>query len=634
MTTSVQLWAAWRTLCQAWLATLLLGALGHPAALASQRELTVLVVYSSSRLLPANVEGDRGLRQVVRSTADRPVLIVDEYLDLPRLGGPAYEQTLRTYLHDKYAPRPPDVVVAAGDTALVFLLANRAQLFPGLPMVHMGVAASAVRNAAPLPSDVLGVPYELDFAANIEQALRLHPGARRVVTVTGTSPVDRGFESRLRQVAPRFEARAAVEFLSGLPHAEVLKRVAALDASSIVFSPGYYKDGGGLTFSPRSSVEAMAAVATAPLYGPFNPFIGTGAVGGVMASFEAMGRQGGEIVNALLGGTAPASLSLPKAMPTALNLDWRQVQRWGIAEAAIPDDAVVHFREPTLWQAHRQELLIAAAVFLLQAGLIGLLVFERRRRLAAERATSQQRADYAHASRLAIAGEMTASIAHEINQPLGAILSNAETAELLLDSGVDRRDELRRIVADIRRDDLRASEVIRRLRALLARQEVQREPIDLNDAVRDMELLLRAEVQRRGMVLHIRPAPSAQTVLGDRIQIQQVLINLVLNAMDAMTGLGDLRNTVEVAVQGQAGGSRITVRDRGPGIAAADLPKVFDSFFSTKRKGMGLGLSIARTLVQAHGGHIAAQNGADDGAVFQIDLPAPGTAPQSSGSKP
>jgi signal transduction histidine kinase len=525
------------------------------------------------------------------------------------------------------------VVVAAGDTALVFLLANRAQLFPGLPMVHMGVAASAVRNAAPLPSDVLGVPYELDFAANIEEALRLHPGARRVVTVTGTSPVDRGFESRLRQVAPRFEARAAVEFLSGLPHAEVLKRVAALDASSIVFSPGYYKDGGGLTFSPRSSVEAMAAVATAPLYGPFNPFIGTGAVGGVMASFEAMGRQGGEIVNALLGGTAPASLSLPKAMPTALNLDWRQVQRWGIDERSVPDDAVVHFREPTLWQAHRWELLVAAAVFLLQAGLIGLLVFERRRRLAAERATSQSRADYAHASRLAVAGEMTASIAHEINQPLGAILSNAETAELLLDSGADRRDELRRIVADIRRDDLRASEVIRRLRALLARHEVQSEPIDLNDAVRDMELLLRAEVQRRGMELDIRPAPTAQTVLGDRIQLQQVLINLVLNAMDAMAGQGAARRTVEVAVQGQAGGSRITVRDQGPGIPAADLPKVFDSFFSTKRKGMGLGLSIARTLVQAQGGRISAENGADGGALFQIDFPAPGTTLRPNGNK-
>ncbi len=610
----------------------MLGVLGHAAAAASQREFTVLVVYSSSRLLPANIEGDRGLRQVVRSTVNRPVLIVDEYLDMPRLGGPAYEQTLRSYLHDKYAPRMPDVVVLAGE-GLPFLLANRADIFPGRALVHMGVLSSTVRASAPLPPDVVGVPVELDFAGTIEQALRWHPKARRAVIVTGTTPVDRGFESRLRELAPRFEARAPMEFLSGLPHAEVLKRLAALGDEAIVFTPGYFKDGDGHTFTPRSSAEAMAAVSTAPLYGPFNTFIGIGAVGGVMPNFEAMGRQTGEIVNALLDGAAPASLSMAKTMPTALNVDWRQVQRWGIDKGAIPDDAVVHFREPTLWQAHRQELLVAAAVFLLQAGLIGWLVIERRRRLAAERTTDQQRAEYAHASRLALAGEMTASIAHEINQPLGAILSNAETAELLLDSGADRRDELRRIVADIRRDDLRASEVIRRLRALLARQEVQHEPIDLNDAVRDMELLLRAEVQRRGMVLDLRPARGAQTVLGDRVQIQQVLINLVLNAMDAMAGLGEPRHTVEVAVQGQAGGSRVTVRDRGLGIPAADLPKVFESFFSTKRKGMGLGLSIARTLVQAHGGRIRAENGADGGTVFQIDFPAPGATLQSNGSK-
>jgi hypothetical protein len=282
---------------------------------------------------------------------------------------------------------------------------------------------------------VVGVPVELDFAGTIEQALRWHPKARRVVIVTGSTPVDRGFESRLRELAPRFEARAPMEFLSGLPHAEVLKRLAALGDEAIVFTPGYFKDGDGHTFTPRSSAEAMAAVSTAPLYGPFNTFIGIGAVGGVMPNFEAMGRQTGEIVNALLDGAAPASLSMAKTMPTALNVDWRQVQRWDIDKGAIPDDAVVHFREPTLWQAHRQELLVAAAVFLLQAGLIGWLVIERRRRLAAERTTDQQRAEYAHASRLALAGEMTASIAHEINQPLGAILSNAETAELLLDSG-------------------------------------------------------------------------------------------------------------------------------------------------------------------------------------------------------
>jgi signal transduction histidine kinase len=631
MATTAQRPVNWRTLCRAWLAALLVGAMGHTAAVASHHELTVLVLYSNSRLLPATIDGDRGLRQAIRASTERPLLVLDEFLDMPRMGGQAYEDTVRTYLHDKYAPRPPDVVIAGGDSALEFLLKYRDELFPGLTVVHMSVTKGFLRSAEPLPAGVVGVPIDLEFARTIEQALSFHPRARRVVVITGASPPDRAWEARLRSELPRFEPRATAEFWAAVPRDELLNRLGELRPDSVVFTPGFFEDGEGRAFTPRESAAAIAAASAAPVYVPFNTFIGTGVVGGVVPSFEAIGRQAGEIVNALLAGAEPASLALPQLVPTALALDWRQVQRWGIDEAAIPRGAVLQFKEPTLWQAHRGEVLAVAVVFALQSGLIGLLVFERRRRQRAERVANRQRAEFAHASRLALAGELTGSIAHEINQPLGAILSNAETAELLLESGADRRDELRRILADIRRDDLRASEVIRRLRGLLARHEVEREPIDLNDVVRDMESLISAEVRRRRMVLDVRLAPTAQTVLGDRIQIQQVLINLVLNGMDAMARLGEPRRTVEVAVQGQAGGSRITVRDRGPGIAAADLPKVFESFFSTKRKGMGLGLSIARTLVEAHGGRIRADNGAEDGAVFQIDFPAAGATLQSEG---
>jgi C4-dicarboxylate-specific signal transduction histidine kinase len=310
----------------------------------------------------------------------------------------------------------------------------------------------------------------------------------------------------------------------------------------------------------------------------------------------------------------------------ALKVDWRQVRRWGIAEAAIPGDAVVQFREDSLWQAHRGELTAAALVFLIQAALIAALVFERRRRRLAELATNRHRAEFAHASRLAVAGELTASIAHEINQPLGAILANADTAELLLESGADRLDDLRRIVADIRRDDLRAAEIIRRLRALLSKQQAEHQAFDLNVAVRDMESLLRPEVKRRGMALELRLAPCALTLVGDRIQIQQVLINLVLNAMDAMAAMSEPRRTVVVATQRSVGRIGVTVRDRGTGIAAEDLPKIFDSFFSTKRAGMGLGLAIARTLVEARGGHIRAENGTNQGAVFHVEWPAAAAA--------
>ncbi len=164
--------------------------------------------------------------------------------------------------------------------------------------------------------------------------------------------------------------------------------------------------------------------------------------------------------------------------------------------------------------------------------------------------------------------------------------------------------------------------MIRRLRTLLARHEVERQPFALNDTLSDAESVLRAEAKRRRVTLDIRPAATSVTVVGDRIQIQQVLINLVLNAMDAVADAPEARRTILVAVEGGAGRASITVRDRGHGIPPEHLPRLFDSFFSTKRVGMGLGLPIARTLVESHGGRIWAENGDGEGAEFHVELPA------------
>jgi signal transduction histidine kinase len=267
-------------------------------------------------------------------------------------------------------------------------------------------------------------------------------------------------------------------------------------------------------------------------------------------------------------------------------------------------------------------IFTVAAVMLLQSLLIGGLVVERRRRRAAERAVATQRFELAHASRLAVAGELTASIAHEINQPLGAILSNADAADLILDLGGDRREELRAILADIRRDDVRASEVIRRLRTMLAKHEVERLPLDVNEALAEVTSALAAESSRRGLTLELRPAPEAAVIAGDRVQVQQVFFNLLLNSMDALADAPDDRRTIGASVESDPGRVVVTVRDRGPGIPPEHLPKLFDSFFSTKRRGMGLGLSIARTLAEAHGGRIRVESRPGEGAAFHVELPA------------
>jgi two-component system, LuxR family, sensor kinase FixL len=227
----------------------------------------------------------------------------------------------------------------------------------------------------------------------------------------------------------------------------------------------------------------------------------------------------------------------------------------------------------------------------------------------------------AHAQRLAVMGELTAMVAHEVNQPLGAILSNAEAAEMLLDSKNPPLDEIREILGDIRRDDLRADDAIRRIRALLRKREMQMEPLDLNETVSEVLRLAAGDVSRRHVEIRRKFARGLSLVLGDRGHLQQVLLNLIFNGMDAMKDTPEGARQLTVQTRSNSQGSvELAVTDCGCGIAPDRMPRLFESFFTTKKDGMGLGLSIARSIIEAHQGRIWAENNSGGGATFHITL--------------
>jgi signal transduction histidine kinase len=579
----------------------------------------VLVVYENNRILPANIEGDRGLNEAIASSG-RAVSIRAEFLDYPDFGGVDYVETITGYLLNKYAVLRPDLIVAGGNGALEFLVRNRARLFTGIPVVYMGVDKEFAERLK-LPKDIYGIPVQYDPIGTIDQALKWHPKASHLAVVTGVSEDDRGWEALLRRELPRFEDRVGpVEFISGLSNAEVKRKVGELGMDTIIFTPGYFQDGAGQTFAPRQAASEIAAAARVPVYGPYSTFIGTGVVGGRVPTFLSMGQAAGNIVNQLLDGRTAGELELPAVMPTMLSVDWRQIQRWGISEDAIPPDSIVQFKVPGFWDQYKVPALITLVVVLLQSALLAGLLIERRRRRRAEVKVDKHRFELAHASRLAIAGELTASIAHEINQPLGAIHSNVAAASLMLEAG-EPLSELRQILEDIRRDNVRASDVVRQLRKFVEKHEVDHKLVNLNNSAADMQVVLRAEAQRRHVDLQVRQQGSDVEVIGDRIQIQQVLINLVLNAMDAVAGETEGRRTVLVIIAKSDDTASISVVDTGHGIASDHEDKLFDSFFSTKQSGIGLGLSIVRTLVEAHGGMVWAQNQPSGGAAFHVEFP-------------
>jgi signal transduction histidine kinase len=219
-------------------------------------------------------------------------------------------------------------------------------------------------------------------------------------------------------------------------------------------------------------------------------------------------------------------------------------------------------------------------------------------------------------------GEMTASIAHEVNQPLTAVVANAEACLRWLDRETPDLDAARRSVQWIIDDGNRASEVIRRVRALVNKTDIEKAPLDLNDVVREVIPLVQRELISHLVSLRTELAPALPMILGDRIQLQQVIINLVMNGIEAMQSVTDRpRELVIRSRQDEARQVLVSVTDCGVGISAENADRLFSAFFTTKSGGMGMGLSICRSIVEAHGGRLSASGNVGPGATFQFVLP-------------
>jgi signal transduction histidine kinase len=266
--------------------------------------------------------------------------------------------------------------------------------------------------------------------------------------------------------------------------------------------------------------------------------------------------------------------------------------------------------------------------FVQRLQLLGEVFANTLSRRRAEMEGERLRQDLAHVGRVATVGELTTSLAHELTQPLTAILANAQAARRILESDGPDLAELRAIVGDIVDDDKRASEVINRLRGFLKKGTLERSSVDMGELVGQVARLVAGDAVLRNVVTRLELASDLPPVHGDRVQLQQVVLNLILNGLDAMRDVKAVNRTLVLRTARGTGDSvEVTVRDSGAGIEKADLDNIFEAFYTTKADGLGMGLAIVRSIVEAHGGRVGARNNPEGGASFSFTLPAVTEAP-------
>ena len=591
----------------------------------------VLVLYDENKDFSGLALMDQSLKAALKVGTPTGLQVYTEYMDVSRFNEPGYDTQLRDFYRRKYAGKHIDVIIAVMAPSLDFVLKYGGEIFPGAAVVFCGLDARELAGRT-LGPNVTGVLVKREFKPTLELALRLHPATRQVVFIAGTSPFNRFWLERARAELRELEGRVKIVYLTDLSIESTREEVSRLPPNSIILYLHVFRDGAGRTFSPNDALSLIAERANAPIYVFFDQYVGLGCVGGSVYSVEAHGARAGETATRILRGERPDRLPMLDTGASVSLFDARQLRRWGISESALPPNAVIRFAEVSFWDRYRWRVAVAAAVIATQGVLIFALFLQLRRRRVAEVArrraeadAQQKRAELWHLSRVASLGELTATLAHELNQPLMAILSNAAAAQRFLTRPQQDLVEVGEALTDISADTRRAGEVIRRLRGLLKRgTPAEFAPLDLNDVIRTVERIARGEALQHLVTVDLDLAPDLPPTMGDAVELQQVVMNLMLNAFAAMDQPERRNRQLRVRTRASADGSQVQAEfeDTGGGIAVDVIDRIFEPFVSTKPDGLGMGLSICRSILDQHGGGLRAANNAAGGATFLMTLPA------------
>jgi signal transduction histidine kinase len=580
----------------------------------------VLMLHSFGLRFKPWTDYAEGIRSEISRKSKTPVDYHDHSLLNARLGADKSDDPFVDYLDAVYSKIAPDLIIAFGAPAASFVQQHRERLFPGKPMLFTAIEGRRVQRDKLTENDTVVATHN-DFAAAFENLLHVLPDTKTIVIVNGVSPNEKFWEGELRRELAQFSDRVELKWFTDLSFEAILKNTANLPPHTAIFWHLMNVDAAGVAHEQNAALNRLTSSANAPTFSFLDVFFGDGLLGGSMQSVKEGSELAAAVALRILGGEKAGNIKTPPTENALPKYDWRQMQRWGIAKSSLPPGSIVYFREPRVWERYWWQFALITAVVLAQAGLIAGLLREHRRRQFAEVQSRQRMTELARVVRFSTAGELTASIAHEINQPLGAILTNAETADAILSSPSPDIAELKDIVKDILQDDRRAGEVIRRMRSLLKKAPFEVKNIDLNDLVRETVVFLSTLAIGRKVELISVTAPNALPIIGDPIQLQQVILNLVVNGIDAMKDTPSENRTITIRTSRVENFAQLSVSDRGPGIPEDKLKEVFEPFFTSKAEGMGMGLSIARTIIEAHNGLIWAKNRDHGGASFRIRLP-------------
>ena len=580
----------------------------------------VLVIFIFKQGMPWPYYIEESMRAALTTKFGSSLEFNVEYADQLRFPEKTYRSKAIDLYRYKYSKQKMDLVLVLGGESVDLMVEYGGLLFDDTPVVLITTEQKG-KSRNLLKPNMVSMVWGFDFAKTAALIHDLLPKTKHLFVISGISITDQKLKDLAVEALAEFDDRYTIHYLDDYSKQDLLLKVTQLPEDSAIFFISLFRDIDGQSFVPRDVMTEISEKAIAPTFGIVDTYLGYGAVGGDLLSASYQGKKYAEIVKKILAGEPLTNLKYMETGNQAM-FDWRQLRRWSIDEDRLPADSIVRYRELSVWEEHQWKIVGVIVIIFLQAfALIGLVIQHRRRRQAEEE-SQKLKDERAHISRVLAMGEIAASLAHEINQPLSAIRSYAQAGLRFLNNDPPEPDEACKALQGIIAGDRRAEEVIQRIRMALKKEPFKRSRLDVEGIIDEVIILVSSKVREQNVSLRLEHVDNLPAVLGDRIQLQQVLFNLIINAIDAIVDEGDsLGEIVVLTSKERPDAITISVRDNGIGIDEKQEHIVFDAFYTTKPEGMGIGLSISRSIIEDHGGQFWATRNPDKGTTFSFTVP-------------
>jgi len=586
----------------------------------------ILILFSLRPTAPAYIPILDGFRTRLNEEYGDNYNLYIEYLstDLYPVGN--FPKDKFTVYNDKYQNETLDLMICVGTNIIGIVKSNASPYLLNLPTVSMDFDFSdkGIVWEKTLNEKTVVFPIKINTLKSIDLALKLFPETSSIFFVFGNSYVDQNVYQITVEDTRAFENRININFITNATMDEIIKQLRNLPEHSLIFIPSFNFDKNMVPYFQSEVVRIARRLTQSPIFTYTAQGFGEGVLGGYLINFKKAGKTLGDASFKVLKGIDPGSVKTSENDYYEFLFDWRELQRFNLTNTqSIPQESTILFEEKNFLNEYWW-LIGGGAVFILLQTLLILslirLIRKQRQMNQHIKETEKRFGELVNEDRILRMGQITASFSHELNQPLTAILSNAQAGIRFIDSGNSNPDLLKEILQNIVEDDKRTASILSSIRGMLKLEKRDKELTDLNIIVAEIVEIYRSRttMARSKLVQNLPESPVF--VLADRTQIQQVILNLLQNALQAI-GLSKPHNkSIIITVTSDSDNAVVSVRDFGEGIPDPIFKKLFHPFVTSKKEGLGIGLAISRSIIEDHKGKIQAENKPDGGVEFSFNL--------------